>query len=208
MSRKIAVDYDMNIFINCPFDDQYKAIFEAVVFTVMECGFTPRCALEVSNGAQIRIQKINEIIESCKFGIHDISRTELDAAHSLPRFNMPLELGLFLGCQRFGSKLHKEKCCIIFDKEPYRYQKFISDIAGQDISSHENDEYKVIQKIRDWLVVHKKGSLLPGGQEIASRYVAFSQVLPNICAGLRLLPSNLTFTDLVYTIKLASLPVS
>jgi len=33
---------------------------------------------------------------------HDISRTELNE-HSLPRFNMPLELGLFLGASRFGQ---------------------------------------------------------------------------------------------------------
>jgi hypothetical protein len=208
VSRIVAADYDKNIFINSPFDDLYKVIFEAVVFTVIECGFTPRCALEVSNGAQVRIQKINEIIEGCKFGIHDISRTELDAVHSLPRFNMPLELGLFLGCQRFGGKLHKDKCCIIFDKDPHRYQKFISDIAGQDISSHENDEHNVIHKIRDWLVAHKKGTLLPGGQEIAARYVGFSMILPDICAKLHLRPGSLTFTDLVHTIKLASASVA
>ena len=34
------------VFLNCPFDDQYKPIFEALVFTIHACGFTARCALE------------------------------------------------------------------------------------------------------------------------------------------------------------------
>jgi len=37
-----------------------------------------------------------EIIRDSQFGIHDVSRVELDDANRLPRFNMPLELGLFL----------------------------------------------------------------------------------------------------------------
>ncbi len=35
-----------SVFINCPFDNEYWPTFEAVVFTVVACGFTPRCALE------------------------------------------------------------------------------------------------------------------------------------------------------------------
>ena len=42
----------------------------------------------------LRLLKILCIIGECRLGIHDISRTELDAASGLPRFNMPLELGL------------------------------------------------------------------------------------------------------------------
>ncbi|WP_233358346.1 hypothetical protein, partial [Vibrio cholerae] len=80
--------------------------------------------------------KINDIIFDCKYGFHDISKTELDLHNNLPRFNMPLELGLFLGCKRFASGRSKEKICIIFDKEKFRYQQFISDISGQDIKSH------------------------------------------------------------------------
>jgi hypothetical protein len=32
---------------------------------------------------------------------------QLDAANRLPRFNMPLELGLFLGAQEYGSGAQK-----------------------------------------------------------------------------------------------------
>src|SRR5947208_16908333 len=95
-------DYGRNVFINCPFDDSYKHLFDAAVFAVQAAGFYPRCALEARNSGQNRLYKIMDIISECRFGIHDISRTELTRGN-LPRFNMPLELGLDLGCWRYGS---------------------------------------------------------------------------------------------------------
>ena len=88
-----------NVFVNCPFDDGYKAQFRATVFTIMRCGCVPRCALEIVDSAQTRISKIQSIIAECRLGVHDISRTELNQ-NGLPRFNMPFELGLFLGAKR------------------------------------------------------------------------------------------------------------
>ena len=84
--------YDQRVFINCPFDEDYRAMFEAIVFTVHACGLTPRCALEADNAVEPRFEKIVRIIKSCRFGIHVVSRTQLNA-EGLPRFNMPLELG-------------------------------------------------------------------------------------------------------------------
>lgn len=202
MPAKIPSHYADSVFINCPFDTNYKPIFDAIVFTVMECGFIPRCALEEADSGQVRIEKINQIIASCRYGIHDISRTELDPKHRLPRFNMPLELGLFLGCQRFGATHHRRKCCLIFDREPYRYQKFISDIAGQDIAVHQTDPDNVIKRIRNWLAAYN--TPLPGGTAIVARYATFRKALPKICKHLKLSPDELEFNDLVHVIKQAS----
>ena len=92
-------NYDVNVFINCPFDGQYKRLFEAVVFCVFDCGFRSRCALELTDSGRVRIDKIYEIVDDCRYGLHDISRTGLDNKTRLPRFNMPFELGVFLGSQ-------------------------------------------------------------------------------------------------------------
>ncbi len=92
--------YTSNVFINCPFDDQYGPIFDVLIFTIFDCGFVPRCAMEIDDSAQIRIDRIFKIINECKFSINDVSRTELDPNTNLPRFNMPLELGMFF----FGRK--------------------------------------------------------------------------------------------------------
>jgi hypothetical protein len=60
--------------------------------------------LEADDSSENRLAKIQAIIEECQFGIHDISRTEVDGDPPLPRFNMPLELGLFLRAKRYGNK--------------------------------------------------------------------------------------------------------
>ena len=202
MAKRVgAANYAKNIFINCPFDNDYQHLFDAIVFTVLDCGYYPRCALEITDAAEVRIDKIFRIISDSKFGIHDISRTELDPVHSLPRFNMPLELGLFLGARQYGVAHQKKKVCLIFDHEPYRFQKFVSDIAGQDITAHENDIATLIRKIRNCLSTHSGNILLPGGDKIIERYNTFRATLPALCADLHLTPASLTFSDRVHLAK-------
>lgn len=101
--------YETGVFINCPFDASYRPIFEAIVFCVADCGYRPRCALEADDSGEVRVEKILNIVSGCRFGIHDLSRTELDGATGLPRFNMPLELGFFLAAKRFGAGKQKRK---------------------------------------------------------------------------------------------------
>jgi hypothetical protein len=126
----------VSVFINCPFDDAYLGLRNAMVFAIADCGFLPRCSLEDDNAASVRFDKIARLMEQSDFGIHDISRIELDFSCGLPRFNMPLELGMFIGAARFGGAAHKRKNILILDREQFRYQVFMSDIAGHDIRAH------------------------------------------------------------------------
>jgi hypothetical protein len=195
-----AIDSARNVFINCPFDDKYRPLFHAAVFAVVDCGFVPRCALEVDDGSEVRIDKVCALIAECRFGIHDLSRTELDARSGLPRFNMPLELGLFIGAKRFGGRPHGRKSCLILDTEPYRYQAFISDIAGQDIRAHGGDYRRLITAVRDWLRAASRRETLPGGAEIFARFRQFQAALAGICRRLRLEVDEITFLDLLAAI--------
>lgn len=189
-SRKFAT----GVFINCPFDAKYKPLFDCLVFTTIYCGYLARSAREVDDGSEIRINKIFKIIEESRFGIHDLSRTELDRKTKLPRFNMPLELGIFLGAKRFGTSVQRSKYCLILDRTAYRYQKFISDIAGQDIRAHKGGVAKTISNVRDWLRSASKRSL-PGGAEIHRQYLLFRKALPTLCRKLELKISEVTFND-------------
>ena len=199
-----ANDYEKNVFLNCPFDPKFKTLLEAIVFTIHDCGFIARSALEADDGSEIRIAKIYRLIECCGFGIHDLSRTELDAANELPRFNMPLELGLFLGAKRFGSATQQRKNCLILDKEPYRYQRFCSDIAGQDVRAHGDDPDTAIALVRDWLRTGSSGSgiRMPGSAKIQERYAAFRLDLPLMADELDWDPDELIYND--YTNLIAS----
>ena len=192
--------YNENVFINCPFDASYKSLFDATVFAVFDCGFVARCALEEDDGSQIRVQKIFDIISQCRLSIHDLSRVEIDRSTKLPRFNMPLELGAFLGAKHFGAGTQKKKACLILDSEKYRYQRFISDIAGQDIKAHENNPKIVIRVVRDWLRTYSQVSI-PSGSVIWSRYQLFNSDLPLLCKELRLNLKELIFNDYVLLVS-------
>jgi len=138
--------YSKNVFINCPFDDDYYPLLKAILFTAVVCGLKPQIS-ETSDGDDIRIRQIQNLILKSKYSIHDISRVIPKKKGDLPRFNMPLELGIDLGCKAY---LKKDKKFLVLEEEPWRYKTVISDISGQDISVHSNDPLLIIKSIRDW----------------------------------------------------------
>lgn len=191
----MSATYTESVFINCPFTRDYEELFRAITFAVIDCGFIPRCAREDIDSGVIRLQKIQNIIEQCKFGIHDLSNMELDPNSGLPRFNMPLELGLFLGAKRYGSDRQKDKRLIVFDRDPYRYQKSISDISGQDVEAHAGNIEHLIARVRNWLRTASRRKTIPGAAQLVQRYRAFELDLPEICAVFNYDPEDLPFID-------------
>jgi len=189
-------DYDSGVFINCPFDTAYRPLFDAIVFVVFICGLAPRSALEIDDASQTRIDKIGSLIGNCRWGIHDISRVELNE-YGLPRFNMPLELGLFLGAKRYGGAEQRRKSCLVLDTIPFRFQNFISDISGQDITPHGGDPGRIMAAVRNWLAssLASRERPIPGGTEIARRFERFQAGLPALCRELHIEIHELTFTD-------------
>jgi hypothetical protein len=189
--------YEESVFINCPFDLSYRPMLRALMFAVYDCGFIVRSALEEDDAGEVRYMKILRIIGECKYGIHDISRVELDRKTRLPRFNMPLELGLFLGAKGFGEMRHAVKSCLVLDSEPFRYRTFCSDIAGQEVRAHGDSDRKAIAAVRDWLSnsVSRTGVIIPSGSLIANRFERFERQLPQWCRRLGLVPAELTFRD-------------
>jgi hypothetical protein len=187
----------INVFVNCAFDPAFQPIFDGIVFAVTRCGFRARCALETDDASESRFTKIQKIVEECRYGIHDISRTQTDGDPALPRFNMPLELGLFLGAKRFGDAAQKRKRVLVLDTERYRFQRFISDIAGQDIHSHDDDPATAIAAVTDWLRTTSGRTSLPGGRRVVGEFLEFQAQLPIILAARRLDPDEVGFTDLV-----------
>jgi hypothetical protein len=84
---------------------------------------------------------------------------------------------------------------LILDSSPYRYQQFISDIAGQDIQVHQNNIRNAIAVVRNWLGNHSETRVLPGGAEIYRRFQLFEQELPTLCRELKVQREELTFND-------------
>jgi hypothetical protein len=185
-----------NVFINCAFDEDFAAGFQALVFAVIGCGFRVHCAREMSDASETRIDKLYRLIEQSPFGIHDLSRTELDKKYGLPRFNMPLELGIFLGAKRFGDDLNTKKKCLVLDVQPYRFQKFVSDLAGMDITEHGGEPRRMVARVRDWLVTVAPRRAIPSTQAILDSYDAFNAALPDIASDSGLILDELAYPDL------------
>lgn len=112
-----------------------------------------------------------------------------------PASTMPFELGLFVGAARFGARDQRRKVCLVLDRERYRFQKFISDIAGQDIREHGDDPERAIAQLRAWLAALPRKELLPGGAAIAGRYREFRSELPDILAAMGVHAQEMVFAD-------------
>jgi hypothetical protein len=195
----MAVSRDKSVFINCPFDPAYAPILDALAFAVSACGFKVRSALEVSDSGELRLQKILRLLESSRLSIHDLSRIELDPENALPRFNMPIELGIALGMKHLGNDRVRNHALLVLDSERYRYQKFASDLAGVDIAEHGNAPERAIRAVRNFLASYQ--SSLPDGSAIAALYSEFENDLPMMARAARQSTESLTFIDRIYHVE-------
>jgi hypothetical protein len=93
----------------------------------------PRVTLEIPGGTR-RLDRIFQLMRSCRFSIHDLSRVELDRRRpSTPRFNMPFELGLAVAWERMRKARHG---WFVMESMNYRFTKSLSDLNGTDAHIH------------------------------------------------------------------------
>jgi hypothetical protein len=108
-----------------------------------------------------------------------------------------MELGLFLGAQHYGGGAHSKKISLVLDKDPYRHQKFISDLAGQDIKSHGARLKDLFAKVSEFLRTTQPHLNIPGGQQLHKDWSAFRKVLSSLCKDVDLNLKELTFDNMV-----------
>lgn len=115
------------VFLNIPYDSKFEDLYVAYVVGLTQLGLDVTATLAHPN--QDRLAKIIELIEKCSFSIHDLSRIE--ASHGIPRFNMPLELGIAL--YRSAKAKHD---VYVFESKAFRAQRSTSDINKMDPRIH------------------------------------------------------------------------
>lgn len=165
-------DFERAVFINCPFDEDYEPILQAILFCVIYVGLTPLVATERADSGESRLDKIRSLIESAKYSIHDLSRCQSQRAGEHYRLNMPFELGLDHGCRRYYGNGREGKRTLVLEEQRYRYQAALSDIAGWDIEEHRGDYQRAVRHVRNWLV-QAAGSKAPGAKKILDAYSDF-----------------------------------
>jgi hypothetical protein len=145
-------EFSRSVFVNCPFDADYLPLLRPLLFTVVYLGFVPRIASERSDSGESRIQKISELIASCRYSIHDLSRLRASYAGEFYRMNMPFELGMEYGGRIYGAKQLRTKQCLVLEKDQHEFAKAISDLSGVDIKRHNNEPADLVRAVRDWFV--------------------------------------------------------
>ena len=167
-------DFASSVFINCPFDEEYEPILQAILFCVVYLGFHPRLATERMDSAENRLEKIRELIEQSRYSIHDLSRCQATEGGEHFRLNMPFELGIDYGCRQYFGRQRDQKKILILEEKPYRYQIALSDLSGCDIQVHAADFQKAVRKVRNWLVA-EAGAPRDGAALILGKYVDFQE---------------------------------
>lgn len=165
-------EFDNSVFVNCPLDEYYGPILEAVLFCIVYLGLFPRLATERTDSAENRLDKICELIEQSRFSIHDLSRCQARKEGEHFRLNMPFELGIDFGCRRYFGKGRNLKKALILEEKPYRYQTALSDLSGCDIHHHGGNLESAVRKVRNWLV-NEAGVRAEGATGILDRYDDF-----------------------------------
>lgn len=194
--------YNDSVFINCPFDDEYVPILRGIIYTVYRCGFFPKTALDEDDGLDNRLSKIIRKIKESRYGIHDLSRIELNSAH-FPRFNMPFELGIFFGAKTLGDDQQKRKNALILERTKYSYQQYISDLNGIDTKAHNNDPATAMAKVRDWLRTASGRTTIPGYNILTAQYQEFQDHLPALATTLGFTVDNIPFIDFLNLVESA-----
>jgi hypothetical protein len=164
--------FRQNVFVNCPFDDDYLPLLRPLLFSVICLRFAPRIALERLDSGRPRFEKIVALIKQSKYAIHDLSRIQSREAGEYFRLNMPFELGLDVGCSLFKGGQWSGKKCLILEAEKFRYQAAISDLSNSDIAVHYNQPANVVSEVRNWLNNEAK-LRAPGPAEIWGRFNDF-----------------------------------
>jgi hypothetical protein len=170
----VAAEFDTSVFINCPFDEAYKPLLQALAFCCVSFGFAPRLASENMDSASIRLGRITALIKECRYSVHDLSRSQASKKGEFARMNMPFELGVDYGCRAYSEHPLNQKRILILDEKRYRYQAALSDLAGCDPEAHDGDYEKLITVVRNWLV-NEAGAAPQAASAVVYAYQDFQE---------------------------------
>ena len=170
---RLTISRATSVFINCPFDDEFLPLFDAIVFATVCCGFLPRSALESGDAAVPRMDRILSALTESKYSIHDLSRCRGEGEERLARFNMPLELGIAMA-QRFAAGADEDRHdWLTLVPEGHQYLRFISDMAGYDLKRHDGTVDSAVRGVMSWPATRVDAVWTPTPRQVISALPAF-----------------------------------
>jgi hypothetical protein len=135
-------------FLNIPFDPQFESLYLAFIAGLSGFGLIPQTVLQIP-GSQRRLDRLIELLGTCQYSFHDLSRVELDAHRPrTPRFNMPFELGLAVAQTEHVRNGHT---WYVFEARRFRVLKSLSDINGTEVYIHGGGPVGVLRELTNAL---------------------------------------------------------
>ena len=141
------------VFLNVPYDEEFSSLYIAYIVGLCQLDLVPHLASEIPGGVR-RLDRIFKLIQSCRYSIHDLSRVEMSVAPTaVPRFNMPLELGMTITWANLYPSRHD---WFVWESESFRIQRSASDLNGTDACIHNGTPEGVLRELsnafwRDWM---------------------------------------------------------
>jgi hypothetical protein len=166
-------DPERSVFINCPFDEAYEPLFDAIVFAVIASGYTPRSALETGDVSVPRMKQIVAALNASRYSIHDLSRCKGEGDENLARFNMPLELGMAFGKNHIDEVDRRIHDWLVLMPEGHFYRRCISDLSAYELRVHAGTVKSVMQPVMAWLRTRRNPPPNPGVSRALIAFPAF-----------------------------------
>jgi hypothetical protein len=171
----------LSVFINCPFDPDFRSVFDAIIFSTVCCGFLPRCAIESGSSALPRIDRILNTMFSSKYSIHDLSRCRGEGEANLARFNMPLELGIAMAQQYVAKGKREAHDWLVLVPRGHLYKGFVSDLAGFDPTEYDGCVETVVPAVMAWLATRPNAVRTAKPQSVLKALPVFQQGRDGLC---------------------------
>jgi hypothetical protein len=178
----LSLERDISVFINCPFDEDFKYVFDAIVFAAICCGFLPRCAIESGTASESRMGRIVRAISSSKYSIHDLLRCKGEGETNLARFNMPLELGIAMAERFRDSSNGSSHDWLLLVPRGHVYKRFLSDLAGYDPTEYDGSAETVVPAVMSWLATRPDAVSCATPQAVLGVLPAFRAEREALCA--------------------------
>jgi hypothetical protein len=137
------------VFLNYPYDPDFRPFAEALSFAVVAAGLIPVTGLELSTPDTNRLELIVSAVKNCEYSVHDLSRCRGEGTENLARMNMPIEMGMAL-FHALSSQRHEHRCAFFVLKNDSLHT-FASDLSGLDPFWYEKDTKNLVVATYSWL---------------------------------------------------------
>jgi hypothetical protein len=140
-----------SVFLNIPYDEKFRRLYLAYISGLIHLGLDPHATIEKPS-CRNRLEKVLDLVRSCRYSVHDLSRVELDkTSPRTPRFNMPFGLGLAVAV----SEIDGPHDYIVFETVLRRASKSISDRGGADLYIHDGTVEGVMRELGNAFVTER-----------------------------------------------------